>query len=139
MAAEQYKVVYTRLRTINHESRPLTLLYSPSLPHKGGIRMFEVCRNSSLVQSLISNIRSHNFLGTSVYFLVSLSSLRSVLVLFHGEKEQQDTIQLYYPSLTHICGIRMFEVCRDSSLVLFLISNIRSHDFFCFFFEEKKK
>src|SRR5690606_40021220 len=107
---------------------PLTLLHAPSLPHTGGIRMFEVCRNSSLVQSLISNIRSHDFLGTSVYFLVSLSSLRSVLVLFHGEKEQQDTIQLHFPSLPHKGGIRMFEVCRNSSLVQSLISNIRSHE-----------
>ena len=47
-------------------------------------------------------------------------------------------IQLHQPFLNFNGRLRMFEVCRNSSLVLSIISNIRRDEFFGSFFEEKK-
>ena len=107
---------------------------------------FEEVEPPFLVLSNPSKIRSEEVLGTSVCFLVSLSSLRSVCFFFRGKKKNKTLYKrrikhytIALPLLPHKGGIRMFEVCRNSSLVQSLISNIRSHDFFASFLREKRR
>src|SRR5690606_3842877 len=46
---------------------------------------------------------------------------------------------MHHPLLTPKCSIRIFEVCRNPSLVRSLISNIRSHEVFGSFSRGKRR
>jgi len=56
-----------------------------------------------------------------------------------GLNVKEGIIQLHEPRFTINCHIRIFEVCRNSSLVLSPSSKIRRDEFFCFLFLRKKK
>jgi hypothetical protein len=68
--------------------RGIVQLHNPPFSSWCRIRIFEVFRNNPFALQILSNIRNDEFYG-QVFIPVSMSSLRSVLLLFHGEKEDQ--------------------------------------------------